>query len=121
MRGGSNPGERRGGRQRGTKNKRTVAVERALADTAAKITGTLGAEAFQGDAHALLMAVYKDATQPIELRVLAAKAAIGYEKSRLATVENTGEHWRGWRPRQDRARSELEAALRWLTSTAVQR
>jgi hypothetical protein len=76
-----------GGRQRGTKNKRTLAFEYALADTATKITGALGADAFDGDAHALLMAIYKDAAQPIELRMDAAKAAIGYEKPRLAAVE----------------------------------
>jgi hypothetical protein len=33
------------------------------------------------------MAVYKDARQPIELRLDAARAAIGYEKPRLAAVE----------------------------------
>jgi hypothetical protein len=33
------------------------------------------------------MAVYKDPRQPIELRVTAAKAAIGYEKPRLAAIE----------------------------------
>jgi hypothetical protein len=75
---GSRPGERRGGRQKGTPNKRTVALEKALADAAAKITGA-------GDAHALLMAVYKDSRQPIELRVAAAKAAIGFEKPRLSS------------------------------------
>jgi hypothetical protein len=84
---GSKPGERRGGRQRGTKNKRTVATERALANAAAKITGALGTDAFEGDAHALLMAVYKNTAQPIELRVLAARAAIGYEKPRLASFD----------------------------------
>ena len=84
---GSKPGERRGGRQRGTKNKLTIARERALADAADKITGALGADGFDGDAHALLMAIYKDMAQPIELRVQAAKAAIGYEKPRLAAVE----------------------------------
>ena len=84
---GSSPGERRGGRQRGAKNKRTLAFECALADTAAKITGALGADAFEGDAHALLTAIYKDVAQPIGLRMDAAKAAIGYEKPRLAAVE----------------------------------
>jgi len=87
MRGGSKPGERRGGRQRGTKNKRTVERERALIDAAVKIAGALGSEAFQGDAHAFLVWIYKDAAQPIELRIEAAKAAIGYEKPRLASVE----------------------------------
>ena len=80
---GSKPGERRGGRRRGTKNRHTVARELALADAAAKITGALGTDKFEGDAHALLVSVYKNTAQPIGLRVQAAKAAIGYEKTRL--------------------------------------
>jgi len=73
------------GRKRGVKNKRTAALERAQAKAAAKIEGVLGP---QGDAHALLTAVYKDESQAIDLRVQAAKAAIAYEKPRLATVES---------------------------------
>jgi hypothetical protein len=84
---GSRPGERRGGRQRGAKNKRTQALEHAQAEAALKIAGALGPEAFDGDAHSLLMAVYKDTTQPMEFRLAAAKAAIGFEKPRLAAVE----------------------------------
>jgi hypothetical protein len=84
---GSSPGERRGGRKCGTKNKRTLARERAQAETAVKITEALGADAFEGDAHAFLTAIYKDVAQPIGLRMDAAKAAIGYEKPRLAAVE----------------------------------
>ena len=76
-----------GGRTRGVKNKRTMELERAQAETAVKITDVLGAQAFPGDAHALLMGAYKDHTQPIELRVQAAKAAIGYEKPRLTAVD----------------------------------
>jgi hypothetical protein len=34
------------------------------------------------------MAIYKDQSQPIELRVQAAKAAIGYEKPRLTAVDS---------------------------------
>src|SRR4051794_13579744 len=56
---GSKPGERRGGRQRGTKNKRTVATERALADASTRIAGALGPDAFEGDAHAVLISVYR--------------------------------------------------------------
>jgi hypothetical protein len=74
-------------RKNSKENKRTVAAERAQADAAAKITGALGSDAFEGDAHALLMPVYKDATQPIELRAVAAKAAIGYEKPRVHTTK----------------------------------
>jgi type II secretory pathway component PulM len=43
---------------------------------------------FHGDAHALLMTVYKDLKQPIGLRMEAAKAALPYEKPRLASIEN---------------------------------
>jgi hypothetical protein len=84
---GSRPGERRGWRRRGTKNKRTVERERAQAEAAVKIAGALGPGAFEGDAHAFLVSVYKDAAQPIALRVNAARAAIGYERPRLASVE----------------------------------
>jgi len=77
-----------GGRRRGVKNKRTAALERAQAETAVKITDALGAQAFPGDARALLMGVYKDQPQPIELRLQAAKAAIGYEKPRLTAVDS---------------------------------
>jgi len=86
---GSRPGERRGGRQRGTKNKRTVERERASANAAAKIATVLGADAFEGDAHAFLMSVYKDAAQPSALRIDAAKAAIGYERPRLSSIDAT--------------------------------
>jgi hypothetical protein len=84
---GSKPGERRGGRQRGARNKATLAREQAQAESAEKIKAALGASAFEGDAHALLMAVYKDSQQPMGLRLDAAKAAIGYEKPRLAAIE----------------------------------
>jgi hypothetical protein len=76
-----------GGSRRGRPNKRTLAQERARAEAAAKIATALGAVAFEGDAHALLMVIYKDPAQPIETRIEAAKAAIGYEKPRLAAVQ----------------------------------
>jgi hypothetical protein len=43
--------------------------EGAVAAAAERIAGTLGDDAFQGDAHALLMAVYKDPRQPVQGRV----------------------------------------------------
>jgi hypothetical protein len=87
MRGGSKLGERRGVRQKGTKNKRTIEAERAQAEAAAKISAALGENAFPGDAHAFLVAVYKDKMQPMALRLDAAKAAIGYEEPRLSAIE----------------------------------
>jgi hypothetical protein len=76
-----------GGRRRGTPNKRTVEREQAAAAAASKIAVALGEDAFDGDAHAFLMAVYKNDRLPVELRMDAARAAIGYEKPRLAAVE----------------------------------
>ena len=38
------------------------------------------------------MAVYKDPQQPLDLRMEAAKAAIAYEKPRLAAIEH-GAPW----------------------------
>jgi hypothetical protein len=84
---GSMPGERRGGRQPGAKNKRSLEREAALAKAAAEIEGVLGDQAFDGDAHALLMVIYKNGALPIDLRLDAARAAISFEKPRLSSVD----------------------------------
>src|SRR5215212_2446517 len=87
---GSKPGERRGGRKAGTPNKRTIEREQAARDTIAQVTQAMQAAElgpFEGDAHALLVTVYKDTRLPIDLRVDAAKAAIRYEKPKLAQVQ----------------------------------
>lgn len=84
---GSKPGERRGGRQRGTKNKRTLERELALAAASTKISDALGSGAFDGDAHALMMAIYRDVGQPLSARMEAAKAALPYERPRLSTID----------------------------------
>jgi hypothetical protein len=76
------------GRPKGAKSTRTVEREAAMQEARKKAAETLGVEAFDGDAHALLMLIYKNTAHPIELRVDAAKAAIGYEKPRLAAVDN---------------------------------
>jgi len=48
-------------------------------------------DAFVGDAHAFLIAVYKDPSNPMKDRLAAATAAVGYEKPKLAAVEMTGD------------------------------
>ena len=68
------------------RNKRTVETEARMAKAAAAVANALP-DAFQGDAHALLMLVYKDLANPLPLRVDAAKAAIRYEKPALSTVQ----------------------------------
>lgn len=75
------------GRPKGAKSKRTQEREEAMTQAAIQIAATLGENAFTGDAHALLMAVYKNETLPLKLRLDAAVAAIGYEKPRLSSVD----------------------------------
>lgn len=80
-------GRKTGGRKKGVKNKRTLAVAANVADARRRIGEALGDEAFSGDAHALLIAVYSDPNMPTDLRLEAARAAIPYEKPRLSSVE----------------------------------
>ena len=63
----------------------TQAREEAAA-RAVELIGEVIPEAFAGDAHAFLVAVYKDPTQERHARQDAAKAALPYEKSRPVTV-----------------------------------
>ena len=83
--GGSKPGERRGGRKRGSLNKATQARQAAMRKAAESLSGAIP-DAFEGDAHELLMALYKDPTQPTTVRLDAARAALPFEKPRLATA-----------------------------------
>jgi hypothetical protein len=52
----------------------------------AKVDLTLP-EAFEGDAHELLMLTYRDQRLPLLVRLDAAKAAMPFEKARLAPQE----------------------------------
>lgn len=80
-------GKRSGaGRKPGSKSKITREREQATAEAAKALEGVIP-EAFTGDAHSLLMAVYKDPRNDIEVRIDAAKAAIRYEKPALSSVE----------------------------------
>lgn len=75
------------GRPKGAKNKKTKEREKLVNEQAKKLNEALGVNAFTGDAHALLMAVYKDESLPIKARLDAAVAAIGYEKPRLSSID----------------------------------
>lgn len=80
-------GRREGaGRPDGARNRRTAELE-ARAKEAASAIGLAIPDAFDGDAHAFLMTVYRDPRQPLDVRVEAAKAAIRYEKPALAAVD----------------------------------
>lgn len=87
---GSKPGERRGGRQKGTPNKRTVEAIEKAAEVAKTVEAVLPS-AFAGDAHAFLMTVYKDPNQELAVRLDAAGKAIKFETPALSSVDRTGE------------------------------
>jgi hypothetical protein len=74
------------GRPKGVRNKRTVETEARIARAAEAAAKALP-EAFQGDAHALLMLVYKNEALDLGVRLDAAKAAIRYERPALASVD----------------------------------
>src|SRR5712671_4968454 len=73
------------GRPKGAKNKRTAEREAAMKEMAEQVGKAVGG-AFEGDALAYLMSVYKDPSKPENLRIDAAKAAIRYERPALAPV-----------------------------------
>lgn len=80
-------GARKGaGRKPGGRNGFTKDRAEQVQAAAAAIEGVIP-EAFVGDAHALLMAVYKDPSHDWGLRVDAAKAAVKFEKPALSSVE----------------------------------
>src|SRR5215207_200818 len=79
-----------GGRKAGTPNRRTREIEAAARQTVEQVTEVLQAadmQPFDGDAHALLVAVYKNPAQEWNIRVDAAKVAIRYEKPALQNME----------------------------------
>ena len=69
------------GRPPGRKNNRTLELEAAVRRAATNLP-----EAFDGDAHAFLMSVYKNPEFPIEVRILAAGRALRVEKPVLSAV-----------------------------------
>ena len=83
-------GFKTGGRQKGSKNKRTLLLEGAARELLDNAGAILGDNGFNGDAHALLILTYKNISLPLELRIDAAKAAIRFEKPALAAIDAKG-------------------------------
>jgi len=78
-------GQKTGGRKAGRPNNSTLERQEIAAETVALI-GELIPDAFAGDAHAFLVAVYKDPRQDQRSREVAARAALPFEKPRPVTV-----------------------------------
>lgn len=105
------------GRPQGAKNQHTREREEAVAEAAQEVVVALGLQAFEGDAHALLMLVYKNTENPMDLRIDAAKAAIGYEKPKLSSVDASlsgavGQYVAQPIPVESRASDSLESPTR---------
>jgi hypothetical protein len=78
-------GRKTGGRRKGTPNKVTAARQAMLQDTAARVmAGRSGG--FPGDAHALLVAIYRDESLRLSMRLDAAKSAVKFERPALAST-----------------------------------
>lgn len=75
------------GRPPGAKNKRTQEREQATQEAAKMIAETIGDGAFEGDAHAFLVSIYKNPANELPVRIDAAKAAVRYEKPALSSVD----------------------------------
>jgi hypothetical protein len=79
------PGQAKtGGRKAGTPNRKTAALKQAVVEAVGALP-----DAFEGDSYAFLATVYRDKTQPLNMRLDAAKTAIAYERPRLSNVEMT--------------------------------
>ena len=85
-RGGARQGA---GRKKGSTNQRIKRLRSEMRAVALRIKQVIP-EAFDGDGHALMVAIYKDPDMPIDLRLEAAKAAVRYEKPALSSVEHSG-------------------------------
>ena len=83
-------GQKTGGRKKGTPNKANVAKAQVIKEMAIKLQAVIP-HVFQGNAHELLIAVYKNEDLALETRIEAAKAAIGFEVPKLASVEHKGD------------------------------
>jgi hypothetical protein len=78
------------GRPRGARNRRTKEIIQLGQAAAAAIENAIP-DAFIGDAHTLLMTIYKNPTFDMAVRLDAAKAAAPYEKPKLASTEFKGD------------------------------
>jgi hypothetical protein len=78
------------GRPTGAKSKRTKATLAKIDEAAEKLAKAIPG-AFTGNAHAFLMAVYKDPANELNIRLDAAKAAVAFEIPRLQATTLKGD------------------------------
>jgi hypothetical protein len=79
-------GRKTGGRQKGAVNRKTAEAAEKAAVIAQAIQAAVPG-AFEGDAHAFLMSIYKNPEFDTDTRIDAAGKAIRFEKPVLSSVE----------------------------------
>jgi hypothetical protein len=80
---GSAPGERRGGRKKGTPNRRTFVLKQAMGDhDVRRISAGLG------DSVDFLRKLYQDESQPLMVRIECAKVVALFDRPRLTATTN---------------------------------
>src|SRR5262245_35932983 len=77
-------GRKTGGRQKGSRNKATLALEAAAQAAVAGLPTDV-------TSLVLMQAVYRNAELPFPVRMKAAEIAMPYEHPKLASVEHTGD------------------------------
>ena len=81
-------GFKTGGKVKGSKNKSTLARLAAIDKACEMIANASGSKVFEGDAQALLTAIYKCESFPLDVRMRAAEMANTRERPALQAVDS---------------------------------
>jgi hypothetical protein len=85
-----------GGRQKGTKNKKTETLNEALERAAKMINGPRTPEWFDKGAHELLKTIYQCPEFPVRTRMAAAEVCLKVETPTLQSVDTTVQNTRNY-------------------------
>jgi hypothetical protein len=80
-------GRKTGGRQKGVTNKKTAAQREAIKQALASAEQAMADRLEDLDAHGFLRLIYRDRSQPLEVRIDCAKAAVRYEAPALSQTD----------------------------------
>ena len=115
---GRKPGTpKTGGRTKGKKNARSVEHAQLMQEVTEKLEAVMP-NCYKGDAHSLLIAVYKDTNQPWPMRIDAAKAAIRFEVPALANLQHKEDDEQFRQKHEDMDLMETARRMAFIFATA---